>query len=63
MEQQLFFIMNEKPNLSKQETKIIFLLIAGVVPQNFPSHFTQYILLEILNLLRVAQGWTRQTLS
>ena len=34
-----------------------------VVPQNFPSHFNQYILLKVLNLLKFAQKLTRQTLS
>ena len=33
------------------------------VPQNLPSHFTQHMPIEILNLLKVAQELTRQTLS
>ena len=34
-----------------------------IVAHNFPSHFSQYILLEILNFLKFAQELIRQTLS
>ena len=33
------------------------------VPQNLPSHISQYISSEILKLLKEVQGLTRQTLS
>ena len=38
-------------------------LLHDIVPQNFPSHFIQHMLIEILNLLKDAQGLTKQTLS
>ena len=34
-----------------------------VVPKNFASHFTQHMPIEVPNLLKDAQEWTRQTLS
>ena len=47
----------------KKPKKKALLNMGSVVPQNFPSHISQYISSEFFKLLKEVQGLTRQTLS
>ena len=50
-------------DLASTRTQLQSMSMGSIVPQNFPSHFTQHMPIEVLNLLKDAQELIRQTPS